>query len=378
MQLSQNKWRIGIAIAIMVFILFFVVIAPERSANQLGSSYSSKPSGYGAWYSYMTNQPEVEINRWRQPVTQLQSDSPVTLIQVHSFPPLDLPRDWVSKGNTLIILGVEAEATGANFSTLHPTSGGDVKIETRRRLSNKLKADGILLEDNYGAIAWETNIEKGKIIYIATPYLAANAYQDYPANYQFLAELASRNGQEIWIDEYIHGYRDKVCPVSENPNQNGMCENNLETEDTFLAYFSRTSIFPLFIQSLVLFLVAVWGGWRSFGNPQPLSQPIIDNTQVYVDALGQVLQKAKKTDYVVQTVGAYQTKMLQMSLGLGDDLLESDTITNTLVKHHSQTPKDVNNWLILQKSKKHLTETELLAWLIQGQKIRDSIENEAK
>jgi hypothetical protein len=68
---------------------------------------------------------------------------------------------------------------------------GSVKIDTQRRAKN-IK-DG-LLGDRFGAIVWEKSIGKGQVILPLHPYLAANAYQDFQGNYEFLAQLVTQSG----------------------------------------------------------------------------------------------------------------------------------------------------------------------------------------
>jgi hypothetical protein len=136
-------------------------------------------------------------------------------------------RDWIKSGNTLVLLGVHQPVTDAPFSTKHPTTAGSVKIDTQRRAKNI--QDG-LLGDRFGAIVWERSIGKGQVIFATTPHLAANAYQDFQGNYEFLAQLVTQSGvlgqqptadnraianrstgnsqNSRWVDEYIHGYKD--------------------------------------------------------------------------------------------------------------------------------------------------------------------------
>jgi hypothetical protein len=65
----------------------------------------------------------------------------------------------------------------------------------------------VALGDRFGAVVWENNYSKGKVISATTAYLAANAYRD-EANFSYLADLVNKNRQKIYIDEYIHSYKD--------------------------------------------------------------------------------------------------------------------------------------------------------------------------
>lgn len=274
--------RLWLWIAIALGMVLLLVIIPTQSQSQAGSSYYSGPSGYSAWYDWLTSQ-NISIKRSLQPYQNLTSDSPVTLIQVYPQTIDSVFTDWVSTGNTLVILGFTAPAAGVNFTTLQPTNVGYVRIDSRRRFQGDQTK--ILLGDDYGAIAWESIIGKGKVIYLTTPFLAANAYQDYLPNYQFLAQIVTEGNKPIWFDEYIHGYRDSDQTYS-------------ESKETLFTYLQSAWLFPLFIQLIILALLAVWTGLHPLGLPVSLTKPKPNNTLVYIQAMAKVLEKANKPEYI--------------------------------------------------------------------------------
>lgn len=353
---TKRLW-LGGAIALVLILL--LIFAPTQTKSQAGSSYNRAPDGYSAWYDWLATE-NIPVKRWQKPLTDLPS--PVALIQVYpqliEYVPTDT--DWVKKGNTLVILGYAQPATGANFSTLHPTPLGEVKIDTRRRSGQPSKQ--VLLGDDYGAIAWEESLGNGKIIYVTTPYLAANAYQDYLPNYKFLAQLVTQTAQPIWLDEYIHGYKD-----SDLINQ--------ERENSLIRYLAATWLFPVLIQLIILSLLAIWGGFRPFGIPGSLTKTKPNNTLTYIQALGAVLAKADKTEYIVQVIGKNQQKQLQKALGLGESPLDETTLIDVWLKQTQKSPLSLKQWLATTSSQKSLSQTELLAWLTQGQKILQDLDN---
>ncbi|WP_204359987.1 DUF4350 domain-containing protein, partial [Escherichia coli] len=129
--------------------------------------------------------------------------TPIILLRVNSSLQSETysakEEDWVKTGNLLVLLGVREPVTKAAFSSQHNTEFGMVKIDTQRR---KQSVKDELLRDSFGAIVWERKVGKGTVIYCSTPHLAANAYQDYPGNYEFLAQLVTPHEQPIWVDEY--------------------------------------------------------------------------------------------------------------------------------------------------------------------------------
>lgn len=353
LKLSKTQIWGALAIALLIALWGWSSLVSNPTSSQRGSSYSRSPDGYGAWYNWMETQ-GTEIKRSLQPLNQLESPKPITVIQVHSQPYCCGDADWVNQGNTLVILGATGFSTAAEFTTLHNTEAGEVKIETRRR-KQPTQAE-IILSDAHGAIAWQEKIGQGKIISVTTPYIAANAYQDYPGNYQFLANLVQQEPQPIWMDEYLHGYRDSESIA-------------VAQDKGFGQYFSHTSIFPLFLQLICLFVLIVWGQNQTFGAKKSLSQASVDNSQTYIEALACILHKAQKSEYILSKLGQHHTLKLQQALGLGNQPLTDNQIIEAWVKQTNSSGKEVQEWLQIKSNPRHLSETELVDWLRQGQQI---------
>ena len=361
---SQRKWLlIGIAIAVVVVLT--LIAAPNSSGrkNDSGSTYGRNPDGYGAWYEYMS-QKEVPIERWRKPFSRLIEDDVrgVTYVRVRSKANFRLrsssdltssEREWVSKGNTLVIIGEYRLATAAPFKSQisyrdRPLSDNRIEIETTRRHRSSGET---ILGDRYGAVVWQKKIGRGEVIYCVTPYLAANAYQDTD-NYEFLAELVS-DRRAILVDEYIHGYKDRETIARE------------ERSDV-LSYLARTPWLLLFIQTIVIAAVAVATAFRRFGQPMISHEAIADNSTAYIDALGGVLEKANSTDFVVNAIGKDERQKLQASLGLGKSLVDENTLI-TAWKQQSESAAELDR--LLQTNKKKISDAELIAWIQKWQQI---------
>lgn len=117
---SRARWLGALILAVIV--LLSLIAAPNNSHLNSGSTYSRAPDGYGAWYAFM-QQRGTPIQRWQKPFSDLLKEKrPITLLRVNSQ--LSQPaiaqqeRDWVEKGNTLVILGVQGRVTEAAFSTM--------------------------------------------------------------------------------------------------------------------------------------------------------------------------------------------------------------------------------------------------------------------
>ncbi|MDJ0556349.1 MAG: DUF4350 domain-containing protein [Microcoleaceae cyanobacterium MO_207.B10] len=367
MNKNNKSWLFG-AIAIISIILISIFFAPANNQLNSGSTYSRAPDGYGAWYNFMLEK-NLEIQRWEKPFTDLENsqdiNSPVTLLQVNSK--LENPaispqiENWVKQGNILIILGIDKKPTKADFTTIHDTEVGKVKIETRRRAikleaKKEHKKDNILLGDRYGAIVWQKQLGKGKIVLATTQFLAANAYQDITGNYEFLAQLVTQNQQPILVDEYIHGYKDKE--VIEK-----------EVGESLINYLVKTPLFPIFIQGLIIVVILIFAQNRRFAKPIKLSPPIIDNSQVYIQALATVLQKAESREFILESIGKESQIKLQKKLGLGKILLDDKSLIDAWIQQTGQPSTELEKLLKIKSRKQKISESELLTWLDKWQQI---------
>lgn len=346
-----------IALAVIIGLTLF--IAPRSNRITSGSTFSRSPDGYGAWYAYMQRQ-GTPVERWRKPTREINQISGTgnTMIQVDSsglgIANPDLK--WVDRGNTWIILGGRSlAATEAGFSTQHQSDRGLVKIETSRRLTSD-KESKRLLGDRFGSIVWEELQGKGRIIHAATPFLAANAYQDEPGNYPFLAQLAT--GKKIWIDEYLHGYRDETAKT--------------ESQQTWLGYLIGTPLSVVFLQTIVLSIVLIWAKNRRFGQAQPIDSPRVNDSEAYTQALAGVLYKAGRSEFVIDVIGREEQLRIQRSLGLGGVLVDREVLINAWVQ---QTGRPAAELAQLFPEKQRLSEQELLKWLAQVKAIEILIQS---
>ena len=362
----QRKWLL-IAIAIAVVILLTLVAAPNSSGrrNDSGSTYGRNPDGYGAWYEYMS-QKDVPIERWRKPFSefieqdiqrityvQIRSKTDFLLSQSHNLPAS--VTEWVSQGNTLVIVGDYQPATAANFSSFlsyrdQPLSENRIKIETTRRYRQQAKEKTeTILGDRFGAVVWQEEIGKGQVIYCTTPYLAANAYQDNLDNYEFLAELASEN-LAIWVDEYIHGYKDRETIAREQ-------------RENILSYLAKTPWFLLFVQLIIGAVIASVVAFRRFGQPLSPHQAIADNSTAYIDALAGVLEKANSSDFAVETVGKDERLKLQKSLGLGSSsLVGRQTLLTAYKQQKGKSRSELSQLLDIGDRGQKLNDVQLAIW----------------
>ncbi len=397
MNFKNRRW-LG-AIALLTLMLLSLFAAPAADLRQ-GSTYSRSPDGYGAWFAYMQTQGKP-IQRWQKsvdrlfeadeppvpPATEISAKTsdrllssapqiPITLIQIDngsSWSTAENP-DWIKQGNVLVLLGTKTPVSKAPFRSSLSSPVGNVKVETSQRYrSSRQRASEPrlpgqdaspiqpILRDDYGAVVWEEAIGKGYIIHASTPFLAANAYQGEPGNFKFLAKLVTDFGHPIWVDEYIHGYKDPD-PVTQGKSP------------SLLGYLAKTPLLIVGAQIFVLLLTLIWGQNRRLGAPKKLIEPLENNSTAYIHAMAGVLQKANSSGFVVETIAKAEQIQLQRSLGLGTALLDPQVVSAAWQQQTGQPAAQLQEIFDLAKRDRRPTDSELLTWLKSIQTARQRIE----
>jgi hypothetical protein len=388
-QFLKSYWQMLLA-ALVTLILIIIINAAGGSELLKGSSYSLEPQGYGAWYQKMVDK-GVPIERWRKPASGVFKKylTNTTLLQVNSqISPFSLAppaKEWIEKGNILVILGADSPSHDIEFSQDLASPQGQIKIDTTRRFQpdtlqkssyfNLPKVPEDILADSAGAVIWQSSIGKGKLILATTPYLAANAYQDSVANYDLLAALTT-DRQRIVVDEYLHGYREpqknKKLQGQQIPGDLEDLDSSEDTEKDVLSYLLKTPFLVMLINIFLVLGVLVWQQNRRFGAvviPQP---PKVDNSLAYIQALGGVLRQAQSSEFVVQNIGKAEQLKLQQHLGLGNkQLVDRQTLVDTWLAQTGKSNADLP--LQLASGQKRLTEAELQQWLTKIQAMRDQL-----
>ena len=367
MKKTKRPIWIGLIILLVITLITFIA-APSSNKIYTGSTYNRSPGGYGAWYAFMEQQ-NVKIIRWQKPFKSLKEEigndnSPVTLLQVYgNLRPLFLypqEKEWVKTGNTLIRLGINQPVTKAEFTTMLEYDAQNVKIETRRRHQVN-KNEESSLKDDFGAVVWQEKLGKGKVVYSTTPFIAANAYQDYPNNFRYLADLVKKGKNTIYVDEYIHGYKDNQVQETEG-------------KGSLFGYFTQTPLFTALIQLGIVLLVIIWTQNRRFGKPITLKTRVVDNSEEYIQALAQVLEKADCTQFVVETIGKQEQLHLQKALSLGQQLLDKQIVINAWIEQIKSPTTQLNEVLSIQNRKRPISERQLLSWLKKWQAVHQEVE----
>lgn len=357
-----DRWLILGAIALLTLVLLTLFAAPASNPANSGSTFNRDPDGYGAWYSFMQER-GTPVQRWQKPILQLiepeasQAVAPITLLRVNStLESAIYDEAWIKKGNTLVVLGIRAPATEARFVTQQTSPAGLIEIHTKRR-HQLAKGEKMLLGDRFGAIVWQKSIGDGNVIFSTTRHLAANAFQDTPGNYAFLAQLMTQTEQARWVDEYSHGYRDTEAIASEASRQ------------SLSEYLGQTPLFPVCIQIGGILLVLIWSQNRRFGMPALSAPPEIDNSKAYIQALSQVLEKAECGTFVVDVIRKEEQLQIQRALGLGLTPLEVSVVLQEWTLQTGRPASELAA-VIQPARKRQLSDRDLLLWIEQIQTVR--------
>jgi len=372
--LNPRQWW-TLALTSIALILLTLINAPS-SPQSTGSSYSKTPEGYGAWYEYMEKN-GATIDRLRKPNNNEffnANAKNTTFIQIAidntSFIGQSINTNWIEKGNRWIIIGADrssskkAQATKANFTSQPNTIAGPIKIDTTRRLVKTKTAansdtlldrqEEPLIQDDYGVLVMKRTLGKGELIYIVPQFIAANAYQSNLANFKYLSTLAKND--RIWIDEYLHGYRDIEAAKEEG-------------KGSVFEFLAQTPIIILFTQLLIGISVLIYGkNWR-FGQVKTIEPPPINNSLAYIQAMAGILQKANSTDFVTETLSKAEITKLQRNLGLGTAPQAPETIIKLWTQKTGRSPRDLEQIFNALHRQQKLSGAELSKWLTQLQNI---------
>jgi hypothetical protein len=372
--LNPRQWW-TLALTSIALILLTLINAPSSPQNT-GSSYSKTPEGYGAWYEYMEKN-GATIDRLRKPNNAEffnANTKNTTFIQIavdnNSFTGQLIDANWIEKGNRWIIIGAiqssskKVQATKASFTSQPNTIAGPIKIDTTRRFIKTRNAPNTdtlldrqeepLIQDNYGTLVMKNTLGKGELIYIVPQFIAANAYQSNPANFKYLSTLAKND--RIWIDEYLHGYRDIETAKEEG-------------KGNVFEFLAQTPIMILFTQFLIGISVLIYGKNSRFGQVKTVEPPPINNSLAYIQAMAGILQKANSTDFVTETLSKAEITKLQRNLGLGTAPQDPETIIKLWTQKTGRSPRELEQIFSALHRQQKLSEAELTKWLTLLQNI---------
>ena len=291
------------------------------------SIFNKRPSGYAAWHKTIT-EAEVNIKVWQNNYASLlikdQKDATMILVSpefiaggraVFTSNDIDKLLNWVRVGNTLIFVDDFRKASSRNFleklnlettQTTKTTDKHDLldrestvygekkynfnlnyfnitdtlkfkskTISTSCKTRLKEKFLTALIEDDLGIALAKRNYGDGTIYISTMPDLAANDMLfEKEDNYQFFTNLALIEGNEVYINEYVHG---------------------MIKTDRVIDYYKDTLMSPLSKQIMILLLLLLWSASRRFGRVRPYHDPDRKSSLEYVEAMSNLYKQAGLT-----------------------------------------------------------------------------------
>jgi hypothetical protein len=387
-KLLKQYWQLGL-LTIVAIILVTVISAMGGDSRLAGSSYSIAANGYNHWYQTTIDR-GIKINRWQKSFPKFaqlsEYDRDTTFLQIQpQLAELEITnqqQEWVSKGNTLVILGVDAPARETPFQSDLASPQGKIRIETTRRFgaridNNKFLKDSdseVLLEDRSGSVITQFKLAEGKIIIATTPHLAANAYQDFQPNHDLLTELVTKDSQRVFVDEYIHGYIDRKPIINPSTGEVKTDDETSDNNDT-LSYLAATPLVVAFINIILGILVLAWQQNRRFGKVVIPKTPEVDNSEAYIQALAGVLRQANSSEFVLQNIGKAEQLSWQQKLGLGKQRLVEPQTLITAWENQIQLPTDDLRFVLqLTAAARRTSPAELTTWLTKIREIDRQLE----
>ena len=368
--LLKNRYVRLAIVALMLLFIGLVLLAPATGQRTSGSTYNRSPEGYLGWYDYMAAQ-GTPVQRWRRPVEELleqsSTDAPQTMIRIYpgmvsSYQAWDRNwlDPWLAAGNTFIALGVDAPIAEAPFTSQLASDFGEVTVKTRRRTDLAVNSDRNRLGDEYGAVVWErADSDNGHLVTALTPHLAANAYQDEPGNYAFLADLATQAGGPIWVDEYLHGFK-AADTIAE------------ETVNSWSEYLARTPVKIALIQIAILLAIFLLANNRRLGNLSAVKRVKTDNSQAYIEALAAVLHKAESTAFLVTMLTKAERSRLQDALGFHTANIDDRTLQDAWTQQTGQSQAMLAPLTTSPPTPNKRADMALKHWLEKLQRIRQT------
>lgn len=226
--------------SIIIIIVFFVLLlASSMSQPTSSTTYSSKPEGSKAAYTFLTKT-DAPVSKLLLPYSRLDKSGSNQVLFIVAPPRLagisDL-LEWAALGNDVVFYDSEStpsevfrEALGIRYKTLsvkeidrilssrdsypsscghlsaHPVCKNVFQISPLANSGFQIPDDSFMLSGTTKeAFAAQVPIENGSVIYFSSPSLISNKEIDKHDNLQLLLNLTDGKSK-IYFDEFHHGY----------------------------------------------------------------------------------------------------------------------------------------------------------------------------
>lgn len=298
-----NWWKVA-GLGVLLFFAAYGLVALEpkeiNTGHERRTTYSAAAGGYKALYLWL-QELNLPVKRWERTLNDLPAEASVLVMVEPELGPskdeLKSLKQWVADGRTFILIaqlpnpfwadmGLEVEPVfgmqhlqekqGALRFQPGPYTQGikSLNYSGHSRLSSSRPQGIVHLRSAGGGLLVVLDEGKGRVMGLVDPSLFSNGSlrdEDH-ARLALNLLLSHRNGGELLIDEYHHGY--------------GRATSVLEH------LFSSRALTPL-LQGIFILLVLWANKGIRFGLPRPLLQEERSSSLEHVRAMAQLYQRAK-------------------------------------------------------------------------------------
>ena len=190
-------------------------------------------------------------------------------------------------------------------------------------VSENLAAPVVHLGDKEGAVLVDFTYGKGRVIFLADPFVIANNGLAQGANLNLAINLVNAAGggrQKIFIDEYHHGYH----------SQGNALAN----------YFRGTPVPWIFLQLLFVAGLMAYSYGKRFARPLPLPVPDRNSPLEFVGSMASLQQAAQARDLALENIYPRFKNRLCRKLGLSISAAPQ-TIVAALKRRGQSTESEV-------------------------------------
>jgi hypothetical protein len=176
---------------------------------------------------------------------------------------------------------------------------GETPAGKLNRGLEKFSAPVVHLGDEQGAVLADFDYGRGRIVFLADPFVVANNGIGRGANLKLALNLVNSLGgrdHPVFFDEFLHGYR--------------------QAETTILGYFRGTSFVWVLAQGLLIAVLIAWSAGRRFARPLPLPKEDRNSPLEFVSSMARLQQTAKARDLALENIYPRFRARLTRSLGL--------------------------------------------------------------
>lgn len=272
-------------------------------------------SGFASRMKFYPPQPAADSGE-----TKLEEVAP--RIESSPLPPKPEPTPETDKkdqrSNTSDQSGVEISPTpettvetGSETSSGIPAKNEDAGEDDDDYSLAMLYAPVIHLGDKDGAALADFTYDKGRVIFLSDPFVAANNGIARGANLTLIMNILRSMGapnRKIFFDEFHHGYRSGGNPL--------------------VNYFRGTPVPWLLLQGFLLSLLILYTYGRRFARPLPLPQVDRHSPLEFVGSMANLQQAAQARELALESIYPRFKARLCRRLGLSSRAQKEEIIAS--------------------------------------------------